>query len=337
MNFFHEHFLEVIQSIFEKFRSPSIQKALQKIKMQLTLSDILKILDILYNYYDGFLNMVTDTLEPDEEEEKFIQDYLGTALGNNFEVITPKAFDCLDSQSQAYLTEVASRLKENLQAKVKFQDANLSIQSDSQLKNIELDWKTSNFLEEYNLTDNIAENMEQNNKVVLNRLEESFYNRTFSEQFDEKNPLVYRKISSPEKESDLSKLIKPSGAHSINNPQAGKPKQEPVSFKELTNYTVNMSIPLTDNIKLPEYLANLLSSENRFPEMELFSNLLPLRISSFLLKFANHLDAFAGILFKFQKLVSEGKNIVQQLVSFLIKLTENLQEKVYLFQIFHLS
>lgn len=299
--------------------------------MQLTLSDLFKILDILYNYYEGFLNTVSEALEPDEEEEKFIQNYVGTALGNNFEVINPKAFACLDSQSQTYLTEVASRLKQNLQAKIKFQDANLSIQSDSQLKNIDLDWKASNFLEEYNLTENIAENMEQNNKLVLNRLEESFYNRTFSENFDEKNPLIFRNQgSSPQRAaSELSKLIKPTGAKSANSPQANKPKTEPVPFKELINYAPNMSIPLTDNIKSPEYLANLLSSENRIPELELFSNLLPLRISSVLLKFVNHLDSFAEILFKFQKLVGEGKNLVQRLVSFLITLTENLQEKVY--------
>lgn len=341
----HEYFLPHSRHLFENLYSPFIKKVLFRVPIEMNFQNTLQLTTILFNYYESFLQNLHEVLEPEIYEEQVIQNFMSEQIETHLELINPNIFSCLEVSYQAYMRVISSRIKDNFQAKIKFKEANERIQTNNTFKNIDLNSNVSNFLEDYNLLENITENVEEVNRLILPRLEESFQSRSFSRNIDEKNSLLSKDqiitkdqvltkelIFLQERGAlDESKLLKSSESRSLK--EGTSMKSDAIPFLDLTNYNSNDSVPLNESIKAPNGLVKYIKKENlqiqeRDQDKEDFDSLLPSRISSFMVKFINQVDNYGEIMIKYQETFGYERSFMEHVVNFLLRIANSIQEKV---------
>jgi len=306
--------------------------------------NLIKLTTKLYGFYESLLDGILNTCEPGSlAETRTLQEILEAPVTEHLSLVTPNILVYLQSDSQIYIAQASQRLQATLQERIKFFEANQSLQDDTKLKNIDLDPKAANFLNEYNLAEEIAGSMNQDNQTLIQHINEDI-NLVQSVPVKPKNTEQFLTVSRALLNNNDSPQ-KPQGGFSLDvAPLIGSNNQEPdpqnvpdssnnIPFFELTRYSASASIPLSELIRSPEYMSQVLDKHGleilrELGDLNLIKDFQPARISKTLLKYLNDIDSFPEILVKFQKLTGGQKNYLDVFVEVLIRTTNKLQRKV---------
>lgn len=168
-DFFPIHLQERIGNSY----SPFITELLLKHLTKMDYPNLIKLTNKLYGFYESLLDGILNICEPGSlAETRALQEILEAPVTEHLSLVTPNILVYLQSDSQIYIAQASQRLQATLQDRIRFFEANQSLQDDMKLKNIDLDPKGANFLNEYNLAEEIAGNMNQDNQTLIQHINE---------------------------------------------------------------------------------------------------------------------------------------------------------------------
>jgi len=343
------HFLEHIQLPREYFSihiqerigdhySAFINELLMKHLSKMDYPNLIKLTEKLYKHYESFLEGIINTLEPSLAETRTLQGILEACVTDHLSIITPNVLVYIQADSQLYLAQVSQRLQSTLQERIKFFEANQSLQDDNKLNNIDVNPNMANFLNDYNLAEEIAGNMNKDNQALIQHINENINpaQPTVKASKTEQFLSVSRISDSPQKSQGLLDIAPLLGSNKEANPNNVPDVLNNVAFFELTRYTTNSSVPVSELIRSPEYISQVLDKHGvevlrELRDLNLMKDFRPARISKVLLKFLNDIDSFPGLLVRFQKVTGGVKNYLDIFVEFLIRTAHKLERKVIFF------
>jgi len=282
------------------------------------LAELLKTLEIVYQYTESLVNEIFEYLEPSKSEEKELQTILGLQLEKHITSLHSSISKFIETSAQTYLEQISLSLQTRLQAKITFREASDQIQASSNLKNIDLSSKTMDLIQESGLFEDFIGDFEQDEKTFTSKLGESF---------------SYLK---GDHSIDPSRLIKENKSSKSKESKGQKANGNLIPFQELTRYHIIDAVSVSDRVRTPEFLQALITINNHQVIKELsgadsFENLVPSRISGFLYKYLQTLNPYLEILIKFQRLVGGNHIFLTDFLQVLIKDAANIQERVRAF------